>query len=239
MSLPNPQSPIPNPSLTPNHIGFILDGNRRWAKAKGVSTFDGHKKGYDNLKLIAEACFDKGIKYVSAYIFSTENWNRSQDEVKYLMGLVLKIASKEIDSLVDNNIKVVFLGSRDKLSDKIIKAIDQVQEKSANNTGGTLALCFNYGGQNEIVDAVNSLCASGKLPPYSQQDVTDYIYSPDIPNMDLVVRTSGEMRLSNFMMWRSGYSELIFVDPHWPDFDTDSLDSVINEYTSRKRRFGK
>ncbi len=226
--------------MIPKHLGLIIDGNRRWAKARGLPTLEGHRRGYDNLKVIGEAAFDAGVEYVSVYIFSTENWSRSKEEVGYLMKLALNIASKDLDSLIEKNIKVVFLGSRQKLDKAIENAIDKVEEKSKNNTGGTLALCFNYGGQNELVHAVKNIISSGVgAPDVTKELIEQNLYKPEVPPIDFLIRTSGEQRLSNFMLWRVAYSELYFVDKHWPGFTVDDLSEALDVYANRRRRFGK
>lgn len=239
MSLPNPQSSIPNLHPVPNHVGLILDGNRRWARAQGLPTLEGHRQGYENLKTIAEAAFNAGVQYVSAYIFSTENWNRSKEEVGYLMKLVINIASKDLNQLIDKNIKVVFLGTRDKLSKSVEKAINDAMERSKNNTGGTIALCFNYGGQLEITDAVKRIVSEGiVIEDITPDCIANHLYVPDVPPVDFMIRTSGEQRLSNFMLWRMSYAELYFVEKHWPAFTVDDLHIALEEYASRQRRFG-
>lgn len=224
----------------PRHLGLILDGNRRWATAQGIPKLEGHRKGYENLKDIAQAAHEAGVEYLSAYIFSTENWKRSEEEVGYLMKLVVDVFSKDINTLIEKNIRVIFLGSREGVSKTVLKAINGAEERSKDKTGGTLALCFNYGGHLEIVDAVKKIIASGM----DEQDVdvdavTQNIYYPEIPPVDFMIRTSGEQRLSNFMMWRMAYSELYFTDKHWPAFTIKDLHEALEEYARRQRRYGK
>lgn len=221
----------------PVHVGFILDGNRRWAKENGLPKLEGHKKGYENLKSIAEATFERGVKYVTAYIFSTENWNREKAEVKYLMDLALVIFQKDMNELMKKGYRIEWLGIADGLSKKHLKAIDEAVKKSADNTRGTIGLCFNYGGRQEMVDAANRLISSGKTV-ITEEDLEANLYASDMPAADLIIRTSGEMRLSNFLLWRSAYSELHFTDKHWPEFSIDDLDMALEEYASRHRRFG-
>ena len=223
----------------PTHIGYIVDGNRRWAKTHGIPTYEGHLAGYNAIQDIAHATFERGVEYMSAYIFSTENWKRSEDEVSRLMGLVLKLLTSDLHIFEENNIKLKIIGSRERVSDKILRAIDEAEARTANNTRGTLALCFNYGGQEEISDACKRLIQSG----ISADDVTpdlieQNIYAPEIPPLDLIVRTSGEQRLSNFMLWRSAYSELLFLDKPWPDMTKDDVTDILEEYARRGRRFG-
>lgn len=223
----------------PKHIGFILDGNRRWASQKGLPKLVGHKKGYENLKKIAEECFDMGIEVVSAYIFSTENWKREETEVSYLMDLALKIFSSDLDELIQKGIRVVVSGTKDKLDPKIIKAIDESTERTADNHKGTINLCFNYGGQQEIADAVVRIIDAG-LPAESITPavIRDHLYHPELPPVDYIVRTSGEQRLSNFLLWDSAYAELQFVSVHWPAFKKKDLVEALDEYRHRQRRFG-
>lgn len=223
----------------PTHLGIILDGNRRWAKDRGLSSLQGHQAGSDTLKVITQAAFERGISYVSAYVFSTENWNRAQEEVSYLMNLALKFATKELDQLIENNVKVVIIGSKEHVELKLLKSLKKVEEESKDNTGGTLALCFNYGGYQEITDAVKKIVSEGKAEAdITQEDISKNLYHPEVPPIDLMIRTSGEMRLSNFMLWRMAYAELYFTNKHWPDFDTIELDKALEEYTNRNRRFG-
>jgi undecaprenyl diphosphate synthase len=223
----------------PAHVGLILDGNRRWARGRGLPTLEGHRRGYENLKTIAELAFDKGIKYLSAYTFSTENWNRQKEEVKYLMDLILKMLTRDLKEIHQKGIRIVWLGSTEKLSKKLVQALNKAMEITKNNNQGTLALCFNYGGQLEIAEAVQKIIAKGiKVDDITEQTVADNLYCPEIPPVDIIVRTSGEKRLSNFMLWRSAYSELMFIDKHWPDFNEADLDNVINAYANRQRRFG-
>lgn len=231
---------MPDNSLkVPNHIGLILDGNRRWAKQRGLPTLEGHRRGYKILKKITQQAFDSGVNYVSAYVFSTENWNRSKKEVNYLMDLILNIFTSDLEEFKKKNIKITWLGSNKMLSNKIVKAINNTVESTKNNTNGTLALCFNYGGRDEIVDAVKSIVGKGyKSDEINQQIIEKYLYEPSVPPIDIMVRTSGEQRISNFMLWRIAYSELMFVKKHWPDFSSSDLKLVLSEYNKRQRRYG-
>ncbi len=223
----------------PVHLGLILDGNRRWAKAQGLPQLEGHRKGYENLKTIGKAGIKRGIKYVSAYVFSTENWNRSQEEVDYLMKLLLWVAKNEVVELHKENIRVRFAGSKDRLSTTLKKAITEAETKTKDNTAGSLVVCLNYGGQQEITDATKSIVNQGvSVEEITPQVIANHLYAPDVPPIDLIIRTSGEQRLSNFMLWRAAYSELIFVNKHWPAFNETDLDAALAEYASRQRRFG-
>jgi undecaprenyl diphosphate synthase len=223
----------------PLHLGLILDGNRRWAKEQGLPQFEGHKHGYQTLKTIGLAALDRGVAYISAYLFSTENWERSKTEVDYLMKLLLWVFKHEIDEFNKRNIRIRVLGSRERLSKSVLNAIDRAEEITKNNTGGTLALCLNYGGQLEIVDAVKKIVEKGvKKDNITPVTIEQNLYSADIPPIDLIIRTSGEKRLSNFMLWRAAYSELMFVDTYWPAFTERDLDDCFKEYATRQRRFG-
>lgn len=224
----------------PNHIGFLLDGNRRWAKKHGLPTYEGHLAGYNAIYDVVVECFDSGVKFVSMYGFSTENWKRSQDEVKKLMGLLLRMLKSDLHLFDEHNIKLKFLGSRENVQDRILEAMDEAEAKTANNTGGTLAICFNYGGQLEIVDAVKKIIQSDVSPDDVTVDtISNNLYEPEIPPIDLAVRTSGEHRISNFMLWRISYSELLFLDKYWPDMTKDDVRDIIKEYGKRSRRLGK
>lgn len=223
----------------PKHVGFIVDGNRRWAKMHGLPAYEGHMAGYNAIHEVAEAAFDAGVQYMSAYIFSTENWKRSEDEVSRLMGLVLKLLTADLPIFEKKNIRLRVLGSRERVSEKILKAIDDAEARTAANTAGTLAVCFNYGGQLEIADACKKIVQSGiEADEVTAELIGQYLYAPEVPPIDLVVRTSGERRLSNSMLWRSAYSELLFLDKPWPDMTKDDVAAILKEYTRRQRRFG-
>ncbi|MDQ5932161.1 MAG: Di-trans,poly-cis-decaprenylcistransferase [Patescibacteria group bacterium] len=223
----------------PKHIGYIVDGNRRWAKHHGLPTYEGHLAGYNAIQDVAAATFDAGVSYMSAYVFSTENWKRSQTEVKRLMGLVLKLVSSDLHIFSERNIRLRIVGTRDGLNEKLLQAIEKAELETANNTAGTLALCFNYGGQLEIVDAVKQIVQNNISPEdITSETIAEHLYAPDIPPCDLIVRTSGEQRLSNFMLWRSAYSELMFLDKNWPDMTKQDVTDILEEYKRRGRRFG-
>jgi len=225
--------------IIPKHIGYIIDGNRRWAKQHGLPTYEGHLAGYNAISEIALATFKSGVEYVSAYIFSTENWKRSEDEVSKLMGLVLRLLTSDLPIFEKNNIKLRILGSRDNVDKRICKAIDNAEAATANNTAGTLAICFNYGGQLEIVDAIKKVIQSGVSADDVDIDlISQNLYAPEVPPLDLVVRTSGEQRISNFMLWRLAYSEIMFIEKFWPDMNKGDVAEIIQQYSQRSRRFG-
>lgn len=225
--------------IIPRHIGYIIDGNRRWAKKHGLPTYEGHLAGYNALKEVSFATLDAGIEYMSIYIFSTENWSRSREEIKGIMSLVLRLFTTDAKVFDEKNIRLKVLGMREGLDVKILKAIDNLEERTRENTAGTLAICLNYGGQAEIVDAVKKIVQSGVSADEVTQDlIAENLYGAEVPPVDVIVRTSGEKRLSNFMLWRSAYSELIFLKKMWPDMTKNDVTAILEEYTNRHRRFG-
>ena len=223
----------------PKHVGFIMDGNRRWAKTKGLPEMDGHLSGYTAMKEVLTAAYDRGIKYVTIYAFSSENWNRKMEEVSRLMGLMVSVVAKDLDFLIEKQVRVVFLGRRAGLSGKVLAALETAESKTASLTKATLAVCFNYGGKQEIIDAVQGCMQDGlAAEAITEEAISERLYSPDIPQIDIIVRTSGEQRLSNFMLWRADYSEFCFLEKYWPDMRKEDVDDIIKEYNVRKRRFG-
>lgn len=225
----------------PAHVGLILDGNRRWAKSQGLASLEGHIRGYHNLRTIARHFIaERGVSCLSAYVFSTENWRRSAREVSYLMKLVSRALGEYLDEFHRDNIRIVVLGSRRGLKQSVLASIEKAESATAGNTGGTLALCFNYGGQQEITDALKA-ALSAKKPPraLSAEEFQEYLYNPEIPPLDLIIRTSGEQRLSGFMLFRSAYAELYFTAKHWPAFTVDDADAALAEFARRRRRFGR
>jgi undecaprenyl diphosphate synthase len=185
------------------------------------------------------ATFDAGVEFMSIYVFSTENWKRSEDEVNKLMKLILSILTNDLKEFKTENVRLMVLGSKDNLSDKIIKAIGKAEKETEDCTRGTLAICFNYGGQQEIVDAVKKIVQSGVKPEKIDRKLIEgNLYSPEVPPLDLLVRTSGEQRISNFMLWRAAYSEMMFLDKPWPDMTKRDVKTILQEYSKRQRRFG-
>ena len=220
----------------PEHVGIILDGNGRWAKERGLKRTAGHLAGYKNLLKLSKYVLDKGTKYLSVFAFSTENFNRPQEEVDYLMNLFIKGFNEDRGYFKKKNIRVVFSGRRNKLSDKVLDAMDKMEEETKDNTLGTLNICLNYGGRAEIIDAVN------KIINDNQKDITEetfkkYLYN-DLPDIDFMIRTSGEIRISNFMLWQISYAELYFPKCYFPDFNESEYDKALVEFTKRDRRFG-
>lgn len=224
-----------NNIIVPNHIGIIMDGNRRWAKEKKKKTIEGHLAGANRIISLAKYIFDKGVKYLSIYAFSTENFNRSAEEVSYLMGLIIKFFNERVNELHDYNIKIVVSGLRDNLSKDVLKCIDNVVELTKNNTDGVLNVCLNYGGRREIVDAVNKIKEANVS--ITEETFGKYLYN-DLPDLDYVIRTSGEERISNFMLWQISYAEFYFPKVYFPDFDEKEFDKALEIYNNRNRRFG-
>lgn len=221
----------------PQHIAVIPDGNRRWAKGRGLSTKEGHKEGYENLKRIADAAFERGVKFLTAYTFSTENWSRTEEEVGYLMKLAGWVVGEEAETYHQKGIRLRFLGSNDGLDESLIKGLREAEELTKNNTRGTICICFNYGGRKDIIDAVNSALQSG-TDKVDEDSFGRMLSTADIPDPDLVIRTSGEHRLSNFLVWETAYSEMYFADCMWPDFTTQELDLALKDFAARNRRYG-
>lgn len=224
----------------PTHLGLILDGNRRWAKQHHLTTIEGHRQGYETLKTIALSALEHGVKYVSAYVFSTENWQRDPKEVDGIMKILGWVLKNEVKGFHKKNIRLRVAGSRLKLAPNLLKAIDAAEGLTKNNTKGTVLLCLDYGGQQEIVDAVKTIVKSGVAAnDVTVEMISNYVYAADIPPADLIIRTSGEQRLSNFMTWRSVYSELMFSPKYWPDFNEQDLLDAFEKYSTLYRRFGK
>lgn len=225
--------------ILPSHIGYIVDGNRRWAKQYGLPTYEGHLAGYNGIKEVLLETLARGVKYASAYVFSTENWKRSQEEVGHLMGLLLRVLESDVPIFIEKNVRLRVIGTREGLSDAIIKAIDKAEKRTADLDGGELLLCLNYGGHLEIADAVKNIIRSG-LPAeeVTPELISQNLYAADVPPCDLIVRTSGEQRLSNFMLWRAAYSELMFVEKNWPDMTSQDVSDILEAYANRNRRFG-
>lgn len=228
----------------PNHIAIILDGNRRWARNRGIPTLQGHTAGAKNLEKIAMYCDKIGVKYLTVYAFSTENWKREKEEVDYLMKLFAKYIKDFDRKFKDGTARIRLAGDIKRLPEDLQEKIIAIQEKTKNNTGITLNLCINYGGRDEIVNATKVLAEKVKNGELNIDDITEDMISQnlrtgDAPDPDLFIRPGGEIRLSGFLLWQSSYSELYFADPLWPDFDEEELEKAIDEFNKRKRRFGK
>lgn len=227
----------------PAHIAIIMDGNGRWAKKRGLPRTAGHAAGSETFRKIATYCNDIGIKHLSVYAFSTENWKRPKEEVDAIMGLLEKYLIEAYDSVIKDNIRLTFWGEKSALSEKLQSMIDEVENRSREMTGLHVNVCLNYGGRDEITRAVKTLAkeaASGSLSPENIDEdmISKYLYSSKTPDPELIIRPSGEIRVSNFLLWQSAYSEYYFTDVLWPDFTPAELDRAIAAYQGRNRRFG-
>jgi len=221
----------------PTHIAIIVDGNGRWATTHGKTRSEGHDEGLKNLKIISEHILNKKVKYLSLFIFSTENFKRNELEVKHLMNLFTTTFKKEKNFFLEKNIKVVFSGKKENLPKSVIKSMKETEKITKDCTGGICNFCLNYGGQSEIVDAVNKIIKD-KKDNITIEEFNKYLYQ-DLPPIDLMIRTSGELRISNFMLWQLAYSELYFSKTYFPALTTEEVDEILEEYTNRNRRFGK
>ena len=219
------------------HLGIIADGNRRWARERGLPTLEGHRKGMDAIEALIEGADEAGIKYITFYVFSTENWGRSKEEVSYLMKLIETMIGKYAKKLKAKNGKMVILGSKDRVSPKLISVLENAEKLTADCTGITVGFCFNYGGEREIADAATIAAeVDGEITP---ETIRKHLYHPEIPDVDMVVRTSGEERISGFMLWRSSYAEFMFIEKYFPEMEKEDIKIILKEFESRSRRFGK
>lgn len=227
----------------PRHVAVVMDGNGRWANRRGLPRVEGHRAGEETMLDVVAGAIQAGVRHLSLYAFSTENWTRSPAEVRFLMGFNRDVLHRRRDQLVDWNVRFNWAGRRPRLWRSVIKDLELTERATAGNTGMTLNLCVNYGGRNEVVDAVNAIAAevaAGRLKPGSvtAKTIARHLYVPDMPDVDLFVRTSGEHRTSNFLLWESAYAELVFQDVLWPDYRRRHLWEAIAEYVGRDRRFG-
>ena len=224
----------------PQHIVLFPDGNRRWAKQKGITSFDGHQQGYKNIVDFAQWCKAKGVKVLTAFGFSTENWKRSPEEVEYLMRLIDKGLSESLPRFQAENIKVKIIGQKERLPEFVQKTVYNIEEETKNNTNLHLNLAVSYGGKWDILQAVKKIVEDKVLPEKVDEALFEsYLSTAGLPNPDLVIRAGGEMRLSNFVLWQAAYSELYFSPKLWPDFTEQDLDLALAEFDARTRRFGK
>lgn len=222
--------------MIPKHVAIIMDGNGRWAQNRHLPRFVGHREGAKRIKAIIEHAGNIGVKYLSVYAFSTENWKRPQKEVDALMDIFQKYLKAEAKNMLRDNIRLIVTGRKEGVSPKLLTAISEVEELTADNDGLTFNICFNYGGRSEIIDAVKKIIESGEKN-INEENFKDYLYS-DIPDPELVIRTSGEFRISNFLLWQIAYSEIYVTDVLWPDFDEKEFDRAMENFKSRDRRFG-
>ena len=248
-----PRPPDPHPSgarppaipaeFVPKHVAIVMDGNGRWANQRGLSRVEGHKRGEGVVVEVARGAIELGVKWVSLYAFSTENWRRSPEEVRFLMGFTREVIHNRTDELDDLGVRVRWAGRKPKLWRSVISELEDAQERTKDNKELNLAMCINYGGRAEIGDAAREiarLAAAGKINPdkVDERTLAKHMYQPDMPDVDLFIRPSGEQRTSNFMLWQSAYAELVFQDILWPDFDRRDLWAACEIYARRDRRFG-
>lgn len=222
------------------HLAVIMDGNRRWAKERGLLPHEGHQMAFEKFPQVVEAVFSRGIPYLTAFAFSIENWQRSAEEVGFLMRLFEKMLTEQIDQFIERGVRLRIVGLRDRLSDTLRKAIVHAEETTRHATKGTLSLCINYGGRAEIVAATKAIVAANIAPEELTEELfSEYLWMKDIPDPDMIIRTSGEKRSSGFLLWEAAYAEWFYVDTYWPDFGASDIDRVIEEYKERHRRFGR
>ncbi len=221
----------------PHHLGIILDGNRRWAKERRLTSFEGHRRGLEKITDVVKWCRKRGIKVLTLFVFSTENWNRSKEEVDYLMKLANKAVKNSSQEILKQGIMVRVIGEKGRLPAFVLKTIGEVEKETKGNNDMTLNFALSYGGRSEIVQAVKKVVASG----ITADQVTEKLISENLwtTDLDLIIRTGKEKRISNFLIWQAAYSELYFYEKYWPDFSEDDLDAALEEYAHRKRRFGK
>ena len=243
MQLKDPQRPAPKFSSVPKHIAVVMDGNGRWANSRGLTRTEGHKAGELALLEVLAGAIEAGVTHVTAYAFSTENWKRSPEEVRFLMGYNKEVLRRRRDLLDEWGVRIRWAGRMPKLWPSVIAELKEAEVRTRKNKGLTLTMAVNYGGRQELVDAVNIIAervAAGKLKPgsISEKTISRELYVPDLPDVDLFLRSSGEMRSSNFLPWQSTYAEYLFMDELWPDFTRETLWKAIHSYEGRQRRFG-
>lgn len=228
--------------MVPNHVGIIMDGNGRWAKQRGLKRSEGHRAGSQNLRKLTRHIFESGVKVLSLYAFSTENFKRDKEEVDYLMGLIVEYFNKEKDTYIKNETRVMFSGSREHLSKEVLDIIDRTTEETKHFTERTLNVCFNYGGRLEIVDTTKKICQKVLDGELKIEDINEEVFDDNLynklPPVDLVIRTSGELRISNFLLWQASYAEYYFPKVLFPDFDNKEFDKALEEFENRNRRYG-
>lgn len=223
----------------PQHIAVIMDGNGRWAKKRRLPRIAGHKEGAESLRAVLKACAELGVKFLTVYAFSTENWGRPKDEVDFLMGLFSSTIDREVDELMKNGVRVNFLGRLHKFSPELQKKMGGMMDKTRGNQRITLNVMVNYGGRAEVVDAVNEMLREGKAGEISEDELSRHLYTKDIPDPDLLIRTANEMRVSNFLLWQIAYAEIYVTAALWPEFRREQLIEAVEAYQKRERRFGK
>jgi len=228
------------PGQVPLHVAIIMDGNGRWARARGLPRLAGHRAGVDNLRRVLEAATEFGIRYLTIYAFSTENWSRPPDEVRGLLNILEDVIDRELQSLNKNGVQLRHIGRLERLSPELQAKVHQAVEMTQHNERLVLNIAWNYGGRDEIVEAVHRMMENGVLPDDVDEDlVSQYLYTAGIPDPDLIIRTSGELRVSNFLIWQGAYAEWYVTPTYWPDFGRDELLEALWEYARRDRRFGR
>ena len=218
------------------HLGIIADGNRRWAKERGLPSIEGHREGLKAIERLVDGASEAGIKYITFYVFSTENWGRSEAEVSYIMKLAETKILKYAEKMQKKNGRLRVLGSKNRISPKLMSIIEKAEKITADCDGINVNFCFNYGGEVEIADAATIAASEGEITP---ETIRKHLYHPEVPDLDMVVRTSGEERISGFMLWRASYAELMFIQKYFPEMQEADVDSIIKEFQKRSRRFGK
>lgn len=233
-----------SPEFIPRHIALVMDGNGRWAAERGLKRTEGHKKGEAVLMDCVDACIEMGrVEWLSAYAFSTENWRRNADEVRFIMGFSRDVLHRQREELHEKNVRIVWAGRRPRLWRSVLRELEKAEELTQDNTGLTLAMCINYGGRAEIVDGVRALVDATRAGHITPGDITEesfarWLYRPDMPDVDLFLRPSGEQRTSNFLLWQSAYAEMVYQDKLFPDFTKQDMFDAVEEYAKRDRRFG-
>ncbi|MEA1962966.1 MAG: polyprenyl diphosphate synthase [Patescibacteria group bacterium] len=223
----------------PKHAAIIMDGNRRWAKERNLPAYEGHLRGYEKLRSIPEIFFSYGVEIVTVYAFSTENWNRAREEVNYLMKLAKRAFKEGTEYFNEKGIKILLSGRINELPGDLPSVCENIIDSTKNNSKGVLNICLNYGGRAEIIDAIKKIMKKNiKLEQIHEGLIKKYLYQSELPDPDIIIRTSGENRLSGFLLWESAYSELLFLKKYWPDFEKKDVEFVLNEYANRNRRFG-
>lgn len=219
------------------HLGIIADGNRRWAKGQGLPKIEGHRKGVETMETLIAAAAKAEIPFITFYVFSTENWSREKAEVSYIMKLAETKILKMAERMAENNIRLLILGTRGKVNPTLTSLGEKAEKITADCTGTTVCFCFNYGGEQEIADAANKALSAGE--EITPETIRSHLYHPEVPNLDMVVRTSGEERISGFMLWRSAYAEFLFMKKYFPEMEAEDISYILDEYEKRERRFGK
>lgn len=221
----------------PTAVGIILDGNRRWAASRGLPKLEGHRKGLETLREAVRFIRARGVSHLAVFLFSTENWERDPEEVQYLMGMAQEVFEKEMEEIGKEGVRIRIVGQRERFSEELQRAFAEAEEKTKSHTDFTLWCCLSYGGRAEIAEAARAAARAGV--EVTEGTIGKYLWSADMPDLDILIRTGGEQRLSGFLTWKSIYAELFFIETYWPDFNEASFDRILEEYAARERRFGR